>query len=335
MHDLLWRQWSSLGAGLTETTSQPEEHLIDPEALLLATTAFGRRETRLFDEALDWLTHFGSLINLQRLKNLHASSNLGDARVLHATAAFVQRHGKLPKWGSLAKASAEKTEITPKPFFILDGAAPEHWGKTDPDFLSHGWLRGLPRLRGLGMAPAPDKIANTLLTLRALIGVSSRCEIILCLLTRPSASVAELARLTGYAAQSIQSVLGEMVISGKVRTDGELSTTRLDKQVRGKSKRYFLHRPDWCLVLPAESSPRWLPWASLFAVVQKMVECLSTTPQDNTLLLAIQVRRILEVHAAGLTEDGMAYRLGYRPEMTGEALISMVAECLPALLREL
>ena len=186
------------------------------------------------------------------------------------------------------------------------------------------------------MAPSPDKVANALLTLRALIGVSSRCEIILCLLTRPSARAAELARLTGYAAQSIQSVLGEMVLSGRLLTDGERSTARHDKLVRGKSRRYFLKsRADWFFVLPAGSAPRWLPWASLFAVVQQTVECLSSTPADNPLLLSMQLRRILETHAADLTEDGMTYQLGYHPDMTGEALVRTLAERLPAALREL
>ena len=69
--NLLWRQWCSLGvAGHSEPAR--EAYLIDPEALLLATTSLGRYDPRLFDESLDWLTGYGSLINLQRLKNLQA-----------------------------------------------------------------------------------------------------------------------------------------------------------------------------------------------------------------------------------------------------------------------
>jgi hypothetical protein len=222
MRDLLWRQWNRMGAGLQELEgpSSPEGHIIDPEALLLATTVFGRQDQRLFDEALDWVVRFGALINVQRLKNLHADGELGHARALGAVAAYVTRHGKLPKWGALAKVGSDPLPAEPEPFFESPGIPVMHRGVTDPDFLAHGWLRGMPRQKELSMPPSPERVATALLTLRALIGVSSRCEIILCLLTRPSARPAELARLTGYSAQAIQAVLNEMVLSGKVRTDG-------------------------------------------------------------------------------------------------------------------
>ncbi len=309
--------------------------MIDPEALLLATTAFGRRETRLFDEALEWLVSFGSLINVQRLKNLHAGGGLGHPRVLHATAAFVQRHGKLPKWSTLAKAEIGKSLDLPEPFFIIDEKPSTHWGATDPDFLSHGWLRRPPRpQRGLCMPPSPERVANALLTLRALIGVSSRCEIILCLLTRPSARAAELARLTGYSSQSIQSVLGEMVLSGKLRTDGPRHAGRGEKTGRGASKHYYLQLQDWHFMLPAASSPRWLPWAALFAVVQGVDDALSNAAatENNQLLIAIQLRRLLEKYAPDLTEGGIAHLLDYSPDMTGESLLRTLAETLPKVL---
>ncbi|MBE0418337.1 MAG: hypothetical protein IBX63_11285, partial [Coriobacteriia bacterium] len=43
---LLWAQWTELGVGGTKGTARS---LVDPEALLLATTVFGRYEARLFD----------------------------------------------------------------------------------------------------------------------------------------------------------------------------------------------------------------------------------------------------------------------------------------------
>jgi hypothetical protein len=70
--DLLWRQWCSLGvSGHAAPVNQ--SLLLDPEALLLATTAVGRSEPRLFDEMVDWLNSFGGLVSLQRLKNLQHS----------------------------------------------------------------------------------------------------------------------------------------------------------------------------------------------------------------------------------------------------------------------
>jgi len=334
MRDLLWRQWSSLGAGLQELDGppSPEGHIIDPEALLLATTVFGRQDQRLFDEALDWVVSFGALINVQRLKNLHADGELGHSRALGAVAAYVTRHGKLPKWGALAKVGSDPLPAEPEPFFESPGIPSMHRGVADPDFLAHGWLRTLPRKKELSMAPSPERVTNILLTLRALIGVSSRCEIILCLLTRPSARPAELARLTGYSAQAIQAVLNEMVLSGKVRTDGPRTSAARQKTGRGVSLRYFLQPQDWHFILPAESSPRWLPWAALFALVQGVADALSTIPDE--LLLSMQLRRLMDQHSSGLTE-GIAYQLGYHPDMTGESLFKCLAVDLPRLLRAL
>jgi hypothetical protein len=332
MRDLLWRQWSCLGAGLQELDGapSPEGNIIDPEALLLATTVFGRQDQRLFDEALDWVVRFGALINVQRLKNLHADGELGHERALGAVAAYVKRHGKLPKWGTLAKTDSVQSPSEPEPFFESSGIAAAHRGVTDPDFLAHGWLRGMPRQKELAMPPSPERVANVLLTLRALIGVSSRCEIILCLLTRSSARPAELARLTSYSAQAIQAVLNEMVLSGNVRTDGTRTSTARQKTGRGVSLRYYLQPQDWQFLLPAKASPRWLPWAALFALVQGVDAALSTVTDE--LLLSMQLRRLMEKHSQQLAE-GITHQLSYHADMTGEALLKCLATDLPRLIQ--
>lgn len=334
MRDLLWRQWSRLGAGLQELDgpTSPEGHIIDPEALLLATTVFGRQDQRLFDEALDWVVRFGSLINVQRLKNLHADGELGHARVLGAVAAYVARHGKLPKWSAVAKAGSVPLPPEPEPFFESLGNPAKPRGVIDPDFLAHGWLRGMPRKKELSMAPSPERVADVLLTLRALIGVSSRCEIILCLLTRPSARPAELARLTGYSSQAIQAVLNEMVLSGKVRTDAARSSAKRQNTGRGVSLRYYLQRKDWHFILPAESSPRWLPWAALFALVQSVDAALGECSDELT--LSIQLRRLMEMYSPQMTEE-IVCRLGYYQDMKGAAILKCLAVELPHLIREI
>jgi hypothetical protein len=98
------------------------------------------------------------------------------------------------------------------------------------------------------------------------------------------------------------------------------------------SLRYYLQPQDWHFILPAESSPRWLPWAALFALVQGADDALNTVADE--LLLSMQLRRLMEKHSPQLTE-GIAYRLGYHPEMTGEALLQCMATDLPRLLRAL
>ena len=327
--DLLWRQWTCLGAGL-ESRAAPDTHIIDPEALLLATTTFGRHDQRLFDEALAWLVRFGSLINVQRLKNLHQGGRLGNSRVLGAVAAYVKKHGKLPKWGVLAET--ERSGEKPEPFFLTSkDSSAIHRGESDPDFLAHGWLRGAPRSKSLAMPPSSERLANVLLNLRALIGVSSRCEILLCLLTRPSARAAELARLTSYSPQSIQTTLGEMLLSGKVHSDEP--RPEHGRGVRGMSRRFYVKPAEWRFLWPADHAPRWMPWAAIFALSHGVHEALATI-QDET-MLSIQVRRTLEQHLPDLSENTGHRLFGYNSDMTGQRLLSSLATDLPRMLREL
>lgn len=75
--------------------------IIDPEALLLATTTIGRFEPRLFDEMLDWLNTKSQVINLQRLQNL--SETFGERSVLNGIAAHLARRTVNGKWRTLLR----------------------------------------------------------------------------------------------------------------------------------------------------------------------------------------------------------------------------------------
>ncbi|MDP1588758.1 MAG: hypothetical protein Q8M07_13495, partial [Prosthecobacter sp.] len=207
--DLLWRQWCSLGVA-GHAMPANVAHLIDPEALLLATTSVGRHDPRLFDEALDWLGTYGSIFNLQRLKSLQKSTGLGDARVLAAVADWLASHGGQPKWKALARQRA-----TPAPVLLFSGAPPR---ETDPTFLAHGLLRSPVRPRGMSRDPHPLLPPNLVVSLRALIGVSARVEVILCLAGGAAAHASELARLTGHAPRTLQALLQEMTLSGHLLT---------------------------------------------------------------------------------------------------------------------
>ena len=101
--DWLWRSWACLGISGHGGTARPDR-VIDPEALVLASTLWARYDARLFDEMLDWLCLNGSLINLQRLSNLHRTG-LGDAAVLSAIAAVIQQNSRHAKWTALAGKS--------------------------------------------------------------------------------------------------------------------------------------------------------------------------------------------------------------------------------------
>jgi hypothetical protein len=75
---------------------------------LLAATRFGRYDSRLMDESIDWLVKFGRRINLQRLQNLHREwSGVADPRVLAAISEVLGQQAVLRKWRVIADLAPE------------------------------------------------------------------------------------------------------------------------------------------------------------------------------------------------------------------------------------
>lgn len=264
--DLLWRQWATLGVS-GHVAPASGAAMIDPEALLLATTTLGRREPRLFDEMLDWLQDQADWINLQRLVRLQNDHTLGDTSVLAAVAARLVRLPAHKKWSAVAHPPASPPP-TSAPLFLDDG----HFGASDPDFLAHGWLRGPVRYRGLAVAPRMDHAGNLLLKLRSLFGRQSRAEVMAWLLAHETGHPAEIARQTGHFGRSIQLTLNELERSGHVRA---LHQTR--------AKYFSLQHDDWRFLatwkMPAmRAFPVWMPWAALFRWLEQFHALLDDAP---------------------------------------------------------
>ena len=66
--DFAWRQWAQ--AGVAANIAAFDRWAIDPEALILFTITVVRKDSRLFDEVLDWMAVNRQLLSLQRLRNL-------------------------------------------------------------------------------------------------------------------------------------------------------------------------------------------------------------------------------------------------------------------------
>lgn len=98
--DFLWCQWSALGVAGQRRAG--DDRLIDPEALLLVTTRFGRHDSRLLDEVIDWLSANGKRINLQRLRRIHDEWPVADLRVLAAISSRLATQSMMRKWITLS-----------------------------------------------------------------------------------------------------------------------------------------------------------------------------------------------------------------------------------------
>ena len=326
MVDLLWHQWSSLGVAGYPRPS--DDRIIDPEALLLATTRFGRYDSRLMDESIDWLAKFGRRISLQRLQGLHRSwPDVADPRVLSAIAELLGQQVAHRKWRVLAD-QAPQSSTQESLFLRSDGTPALPAGDADPIFAKHGLLRGKLELRAMSQPPDPRARTTLIFTLRALLGVNARAEILAWLLTHDSGHPAAIARATGYFSKSIQQILNEMEESAQVFS------------VRhGREKHFRVRSKDWQFLLPSPAQdqppfPRWVDWMPLFAAITRFAQTLSEPGIDSQSepFQASQLREALDGALPALLQSGIAPGLSSTRTQRGTELIQSILEDIDMLL---
>jgi hypothetical protein len=270
----LWGQWSALGVA---GNARPDASwIIDPEALLLATTTFGRYDPRLFDEVLDWLDTNGHTINLQRLQNL--GQDFGQRFVLKGLAAHLAKRTGNFKWRTLLREAPDVRQTE-----LLFPELPV-FGEPDELFARYGWRRGRVKLRRLSQPPDPHQATNLLFKLRALFGLQARAEVMAYLLTFESGHPGEMAGRLAYFRRTLQTTLNDMERSGHVLTRRE-----------GREKRFWLRREEWRFLItwPADGTesraefPVWVDWAARFAAMETVWQFLSN-PAVNAAAPAVQ-----------------------------------------------
>ena len=327
MVDLLWHQWSSIGvAGYARPGNN---RVIDPEALVLATTRYGRYDSRLMDESIDWLMKFGNRISVQRLQGLNKNwPGVADARVLAAIAEVLGGNVAHRKWGVLTDqpAPACKPEVL---FMSVDGKPATQPKETDPAFAKRGLLRGPLDLRGMSQAPDPQSPQNLVFTLRALLGVNARAEIMAWLLTHDSGHPAAIARSTGYFSKSIQQILNEMSESGQV------TSMRI-----GREKHFSIPcSQQWQALLCPDAKddagfPHWADWMPLFSVVTRFSETIGKPGLGETSehFQAAKLRDALHDCAPALSQAGRLHTMEAKPGLRGQALVDAMMTDLERLL---
>ncbi len=215
-HDLvlqiLWESWSLLG--VSSSLSSEQNHLIlDPEALLFASFHFARKDPRLFDEIVDWLLINGDMIHVQRLKSIMEKEK-GEKTYLVFLAISKLLHGhkrNFQHWRLISKSDFESLEVL---FQTYDGLSLPTPRQPDALFKSFGFLREEIKPRFLSR-PFPERgISSYILRLRALTGISSRCELICQMMVRESVTVKEAASFSAYSNRTIQQSFSNMARSG-------------------------------------------------------------------------------------------------------------------------
>ena len=174
MRDLAWSQWTELGVAGVARLHQ--KVAIDPEALILFSSALDMIDPRLLDEATDWCARFGSCISISRLKNL-LKGGLGEETSFYAFTKRVNQASQL-KWPSPNLATSGKTETT-------------------------------RRISGKSQAPDLARPALLTLRLRGIFGVGTRADIISELLAGSRNTAGELAQV-GYTKRQVAKILDDL-----------------------------------------------------------------------------------------------------------------------------
>lgn len=332
--DLLWRQWCTLGvAGNASVVSG--ERLIDLDALVLATSSLGRRDPRLFDEALDWLGEYGFLVNLQRVKNLRKRVGLGNEEVLSAMADWLWKEAGQPRWKLFVDSKQDETPEEKNPLFVEQAGVRAR--NPDPVFARHGLERNQFEPRRMGRAPDPKHPANLMPVLRALMGVSARVEILLYFGgTMGSAHATEVAHATGYSPRTLQVQLQEMQLSGQVL--GPPKSPDKDGPVRrGSNRAYTLNDELLEFLSPRTVFPDWTPWASVFRLSEAVLELFPSDekPETPPLVISSRLREVLTAEFKTLVVQNLWHELSLSLDAKGESLLKEFCEGFSNLLNRL
>jgi len=282
--EFAWRQWAQ--AGLSANITDADRWAIDPEALILFTIEVARRDPRLFDEMLDWLTGNRRLLSMQRLRNLTArfpvDPGLVGAVLAWAGEPVPSLHG--PK-------SQQKHDRHPEHVPVFSPDIVGFIGEPDPAFAERGYIR--PRVFRSGKSGEPDarRPVNLAFQLRHLFGPGSRSEVMRILLTFTDGPLdaARISDEAGFAKRNVSDTLAGLSASRVV-------TARW----AGNERIFLAHRDKWATLLEAGPSARYLPvfvsWVHLFPASLEILAWLEKEAEttDSEYLISSRARDLME-----------------------------------------
>lgn len=213
---ILYSQWAALGANVA---AEPiKRTVVDPEALLVATCAFGRYDARLFDEAMDWTKSNSGLLKPWRLKRICGEFGPDTTRCLAAVLDFIAVDERRPQFpGIIEQARRKLGNVAEEELFFNEGMLFE-LGKRAPEpiFLSWKLLRGKPRIRGHSGSPDMSNPSNLMVRMRRYFGTGTKGDVVTYLVTGNSGSSNGIASKTKYNQKSVYDALEELVQAGMV-----------------------------------------------------------------------------------------------------------------------
>jgi hypothetical protein len=318
--DFAWRQWAQVG--VSATVEGTDRWAVDPEALILFTIGIARRDPRLFDEMLDWMSFNHELLSTQRLRNLAGRFPLPSGLVA-AVVAWTRQTAPATAPATDQAAPAQVREPVFRPDVL------SFVSKPDPTFSQYGFIRPSAARTGKSHEPNPALPANLAFRLRHLFGPGGRSETMRVLLTWPHGPLdaARIAAEAGFAKRNISDVLASLTASGVIKAAWA-----------GNERHFTAYQDRWVLFLdlagPADM-PSFVSWVHLLPAALAIMMWLDekTDSDDSDYLIASQARSLVN----RLTRDLEAadVDIQHRQPAHGAAYLPVFAETSNALLARL
>ncbi len=255
IRDLLWSAWVELG--IPGTVRRHDSVALDPEPLVVFTIRLAAGDPRLLGLVYDWCGCHGSWLSVSRI-----------AGIARAAPEYVRN--------DFARFSSA---------LATEGL---HWRpRADPP---------LPLVRDRKAIALPlERPALVALRLRCLAGVSTRAEVLGCLLATGSVH-ADAARLTpgGVSRRSVERVLADLEAAGLVVRVGE-----------ERRRRYRLREAALVSRLLGSSDLTWVDWRRLLEFASVLRE-VALNPDPSA-----KLRRVQAVSAA----SALSTLAGWLPEL--------------------
>jgi hypothetical protein len=294
--EFAWRQWAQVG--LSANVTGADRWAIDPEALILFTIEVARRDPRLFDEMLDWLTGNRRLLSVQRLRNLTARFPVDPGLVGAVLACAGESVPSLQ-----GPTSQRKHRQYPEDAPVFSPDIVSFIGEPDPAFAEHGYIR--PRAFRSGKSSEPDarQPVNLAFQLRHLFGPGSRSEVMRTLLTFADGPLdaARISDEAGFAKRNVNDTLAG------------LSASRVVKARWSGNERIFLaYRDKWATLLEVGPSAKYMPtfvsWVHLFPASLEILAWLEKEAEttDSEYLISSRARDLMERVTPNLEMAGLA-----------------------------
>jgi hypothetical protein len=258
---ILWSQWAAVGAFVAVEPCR--KSIVDPEALLVATCAFGRQDARILDEAMDWTIAHDESLKPWRLKRISRSFGPDTQRTLGAVLDYAaSEKGKDIFPGVKRDARIALDEVETEELFWREKGRYEEGRKT-PDEIFSRWklLRGSPRIRHHSGEPDMRNPANLMLRLRDYYGACARADVMTYLLTEKGGSSSGIAAKMKYQQGRVYDVLEDLVSAGIAQKQGG----------RGHAY-YWIDQASIAASLGlARKRPAFFVWADIFCAFAMVV----------------------------------------------------------------